>query len=304
VTPNPEKSTSSARIAANRQNAQHSTGPRTPEGKARSSQNAVTHGVFSTSSQPISAGLFAEDPALIDAYIDGIVAGLSPRDAAEQAQAHIVANTYLRGRRLSCFEAAGLSSAGTVPASEQRRLAQEIRDAQEHWDGFEDLRSALTGMDGDPDCEQLIKFIEKHQTAARDATARLWRDQLPETPEEWRDALLALVTEVRGPDNTDAIEWVERELIDARHSLGVLEGRALAGAAERSLQMFDRVTVYATRLSLVLERALRDYRQLQTRPLTSPDTPTSSTKSPKRVLSTAEISARETNPTSGNPPAT
>ena len=193
---------------------------------------------------------------------------------------------------------------GTVPASEQRRLAQEIRDAQEHWDGFEDLRSALTGMDGDPDCEQLIKFIEKHQTAARDATARLWRDQLPETPEEWRDALLALVTEVRGPDNTDAIEWVERELIDARHSLGVLEGRALAGAAERSLQMFDRVTVYATRLSLVLERALRDYRQLQTRPLTSPDTPTSSTKSPKRVLSTAEISARETNPTSGNPPAT
>src|SRR5258708_12879367 len=36
-------STSPARLAANAANAQHSTGPRTPEGQARSSQNARTH---------------------------------------------------------------------------------------------------------------------------------------------------------------------------------------------------------------------------------------------------------------------
>jgi hypothetical protein len=38
---------SEARLAANRANAQHSTGPRTPEGKDRVSQNAVKHGLHS-----------------------------------------------------------------------------------------------------------------------------------------------------------------------------------------------------------------------------------------------------------------
>jgi hypothetical protein len=38
-------STSPARLAANAANAQHSTGPRTPEGKTRSSQNASKHGL-------------------------------------------------------------------------------------------------------------------------------------------------------------------------------------------------------------------------------------------------------------------
>ncbi len=38
-------STTPERLAANAANAQHSTGPRTPEGQARSSQNARTHGL-------------------------------------------------------------------------------------------------------------------------------------------------------------------------------------------------------------------------------------------------------------------
>ncbi len=35
---------SPAQLAANRANAQHSTGPRTPEGKAASARNALSHG--------------------------------------------------------------------------------------------------------------------------------------------------------------------------------------------------------------------------------------------------------------------
>jgi len=43
---NPSKITSPARVAANRSNAQKSTGPRTSEGKARSRWNAVQHGLL------------------------------------------------------------------------------------------------------------------------------------------------------------------------------------------------------------------------------------------------------------------
>lgn len=42
----PPKAVSPRKIEANRQNAQRSTGPKTPEGKTKSSQNAVSHGIF------------------------------------------------------------------------------------------------------------------------------------------------------------------------------------------------------------------------------------------------------------------
>jgi len=42
----PSTSTSPRKIEANRRNAQLSTGPKTAEGKAKSSQNAIKHGIF------------------------------------------------------------------------------------------------------------------------------------------------------------------------------------------------------------------------------------------------------------------
>ena len=44
----PAKTASSRKIEANRKNAQHSTGPKTDEGKAKSSHNSIKHGIFVT----------------------------------------------------------------------------------------------------------------------------------------------------------------------------------------------------------------------------------------------------------------
>lgn len=41
------KMMSPAQVAANRRNAQKSTGPKTPEGRAVSKMNALKHGIFS-----------------------------------------------------------------------------------------------------------------------------------------------------------------------------------------------------------------------------------------------------------------
>lgn len=42
----PLRPTSPRKVAANRRNAKRSTGPKTPEGKAQSSRNAIKHGIF------------------------------------------------------------------------------------------------------------------------------------------------------------------------------------------------------------------------------------------------------------------
>ncbi len=65
------KSVSPQKLAANRANAQHATGPKTPEGKERSKQNARKHGFFAR--QPLPAGEVGDK--LWQAYSD-LVAGI------------------------------------------------------------------------------------------------------------------------------------------------------------------------------------------------------------------------------------
>jgi len=62
-----------AQILANQKNAQASTGPRTPEGKERSSQNAIKYGV--TSRQVV---LPCEDAAEFDAMHNAWIDQLAP----------------------------------------------------------------------------------------------------------------------------------------------------------------------------------------------------------------------------------
>jgi len=67
-----------AQIRANRRNAQKSTGPRTPEGKAVVSQNAVTHGL--TTRQDV---ISLESQAEFELYRDGILGELAPASPME-----------------------------------------------------------------------------------------------------------------------------------------------------------------------------------------------------------------------------
>ena len=67
-----------AQIQANRSNARKSTGPRTPQGKAAASQNAVKHGLLAE-----QVVIHGEDPAQFDLYREGMLAELAPEGAVE-----------------------------------------------------------------------------------------------------------------------------------------------------------------------------------------------------------------------------
>jgi hypothetical protein len=83
-----------AQIAANRRNAARSTGPRTPEGKATVSQNAVKHGL--RAGQAVIRG---EDPGEYEFYRDRILAELAPVGMIESVLAERAAGLAWRLRR-------------------------------------------------------------------------------------------------------------------------------------------------------------------------------------------------------------
>jgi hypothetical protein len=84
-----------AQIAANRANARRSTGPRTPEGKAASSRNALTHGAHASDDTILATSA--------DTYLDDFRAHFQPADALE---AHLVAHLAVLASRRDRLNAA------------------------------------------------------------------------------------------------------------------------------------------------------------------------------------------------------
>lgn len=103
--------TTTAQIEANRANAQHSTGPKTAEGKARSSQNALKHTLRASASVAIPRGPFAESNERMIEFCAAVIDELDPRSLQERAEAENIAALYVRRARLVELEALALAGA-------------------------------------------------------------------------------------------------------------------------------------------------------------------------------------------------
>ena len=112
---------SPARLAANRSNAQRSTGPRSVEGKARSSLNAVKHGLLSR--QPLLAD---EDPAEYDVLRERLVEALSPDGAIEELLVDELLGVLWRLKRLRRVESALFTIGSSGPLVEALRRSGEV----------------------------------------------------------------------------------------------------------------------------------------------------------------------------------
>ena len=85
-----------AQTAANRRNAESSTGPRTKEGKSRSSRNAVTFGIYSASDF-----VLPEDNSLYHHFCENFRKEPKPEGPFEQTLAAEIVHAAWRLRRCS-----------------------------------------------------------------------------------------------------------------------------------------------------------------------------------------------------------
>src|SRR4051812_36922705 len=106
-------------IAANRRNAERSTGPRTAKGKESSSANAIQHGL---TANVIHASLRHEDPADFHVMRAGLIQSWAPEGARELQFVEMLASAYVRMQRCDATEAAYMDGA---MATIQHRLGME-----------------------------------------------------------------------------------------------------------------------------------------------------------------------------------
>jgi hypothetical protein len=92
---------SAARIAANRANAQKSTGPRTEQGKARSCRNAIKHGI-------LSQMVARQDESFPD-LVNDLTAAFLPHNMAQQLLVEQLACAYAKFSHVQRFSLQVLS---------------------------------------------------------------------------------------------------------------------------------------------------------------------------------------------------
>jgi hypothetical protein len=127
----------SRRAETNRRNAQHSTGPRTMDGKLASSRNSTKHGL--TSGQIIIAG---EDSAVFDALLAAFFAEHQPVNPTEELLVQEMAQSHWLGQHAirlqnDCFFADGVDT---------KRLALFLRYQTTHQRAFHKALAVLLAL--------------------------------------------------------------------------------------------------------------------------------------------------------------
>ena len=112
-------------LASNRRNATRSTGPVTPEGKAKVRGNAVKHGLTGE-----GLALPVEDAAEVERRFRALGDDLRPVGERERILAHRAAFLSVRLDRCAAYETAALSEAiRTAEADHDRAIRRDIDDA-------------------------------------------------------------------------------------------------------------------------------------------------------------------------------
>jgi hypothetical protein len=184
-------SSSPARFEANRQNAQSSTGPRTPEGRQKSALNAVRHGFTGQTML-----LTAEETEAYQNFTDGILKDLAPLGVHETAIAHTIINNRWRVNQIAAMESA-------IYALGQRLHAEQF--AGETPEMAASLSRLLTFEQKRPELDRLRRYessLNRQINKEMALLAELQTARKTQAAQQEKDAI-ALLTHF----TTTGVEW-------------------------------------------------------------------------------------------------
>ena len=117
-----------SQIDANRINAQKSTGPRTPEGKAKSRRNGLLHGLTAKTCM-----LDGEDPAALTDLVDAISEKYDPQDIEEDFYVERMAKARCRYNRIMPLEAGIFNIRLSVDQAPKEIVEALSQEGQRAW---------------------------------------------------------------------------------------------------------------------------------------------------------------------------
>jgi hypothetical protein len=133
-----------AQVAANQANSQKSTGPTSPEGKARSSRNSFKHGLYSK-----DLVLPNEDPTELDQLRASLRAEHQPINTTEEMLVNDIAENFWRLRRMREFETRAMLPENIINWHQTGLLAVVQRTMASAERGFHKTLNALRRLQQD-----------------------------------------------------------------------------------------------------------------------------------------------------------
>lgn len=174
---NGNRNVSNRKIEANRKNAQKSTGPKTPRGKANSGRNAITHGLFTR--QLIDFATQGEDAEEYEILLSGLRIQYEPIGTAEELEVERLALCWWRLKRAwrhenamncqalrgytACKELADERKSTSERDQKDQTLVQQLHSAadeiEETGKFSQEMKDRIFAID--PEIEPLWKKFEK-----------------------------------------------------------------------------------------------------------------------------------------------
>jgi hypothetical protein len=237
------------------ENLKKANGPKTPEGKAKSAQNAIKSGYWARVLRAVDRGPLREDPNELQEFIDAYFTELDPGNSVICRQAALdVADKAWRLTRAQRWEAEGYSGADyrTMEAASAaqlrfraglyRRQAEAVRGLPDPAASDDDLEGALCSL------SFAVGMSEEDLDWIEDAD----RTEMVEG--------LATLISSHFADQEDAASQLDKRAADDDEHAGVVENTWRPGIIREELEGFARTAErMISHASRELDRALRRY---------------------------------------------